>query len=199
MIDNCRKEMEGSVKYILIGDKSNISQTRKRTVTTDEARRVSFNSNVNLANNNWLLKFADECRITEFFELDENCLNWNGYSEGRNFLDKLIYVSIKKLFTEEPNYTFELLPIIVDKFINQIENREYGIKTPYLYKRPGNEDEINELLMKLKLYSSADIENYGLRVLNDSFKRYIGQSILITDDVYNLLSKSTNHNSLNKF
>ena len=53
--------------------------------------------------------------------------------------------------------------------------------------------------MKLKLYSSADIENYGLRVLNDSFKRYIGQSILITDDVYNLLSKSTNHNSLNKF
>ncbi len=41
MIDSCRKEIQRGVKYILIGDKSKISETRKQIVETKDAKRVN--------------------------------------------------------------------------------------------------------------------------------------------------------------
>jgi hypothetical protein len=119
----------------------------------------------------------------EFFELD--C---NEYSTGRHFLEKLIYVSIKKIFIEEPNYSFEILPITVDKFISKIEKYENVFNTRGIYTEPGDEKNIEKIMKELKLFSCADISNCHIKTLSGCFLRYISQLMLITDDVYNLLS-----------
>jgi hypothetical protein len=67
MIGSCRKEIQRGVKYILIGDKSKISQTRKQIVDTKDAKRVNlifFRSRV--TNNNF-----------EFLSLHKNVKEWN--------------------------------------------------------------------------------------------------------------------------
>ena len=90
--------------------------------------------------------------------------DWNGYYEIQTIIDALIYSLVKKIRIKED------LIINIEKFINEIENRTYGLNSS-MYSAQNSY--ITELSKALQNGSSIDFSDFKLIDICGALKSHI--------------------------